>query len=135
MKRILLLLLALAGVGAAVGFYLWNKPHKDMATAKTDVTVDAKALFNEYAADETACNAKYLDKVIAVNGTIKEVTNDEGSIKISLDTGQPFGVRCGLSSTVTHARTSFNPGEPITLKGTCSGLNFDVLISNCVEIK
>ena len=104
MKRILLSLLALLLIGAGVGYYMWNKPHQNMATAKTDVTIDAAALFAEYNADENACNAKYLDKVIAVSGKVKEVTKDEGSVKVSLDTGSDFGVRCELSSTSAHAR-------------------------------
>jgi hypothetical protein len=135
MKQILLILAALLLVGGGVGYYMWNKPHQDMATAKTDVVIDAAALFTEYNADENACNAKYLDKVIAVSGKVKEVTNDEGSVKVSLDTGGDFGVRCELSSTAPHVRTEFTPGERVTFKGTCSGLNFDVQLSNCVEVR
>ncbi len=135
MKRILIALLALALIGAGVGYYLWNKPHQNMATAKTDLAIDAATLFADYNADEAACNAKYLEKVIAVTGKVKEVTSDEGNIKVSLETGSDFGVRCVLSTTSTHARTNFSPGETVTLKGTCNGLNFDVELSNCVEIK
>lgn len=135
MKRILLALIALLLIGAGVGYYMWNKPHQDMNTAKTDVRIDASALFKEYNTDENTCNAKYLDKVIAVSGKVKDVTNDEGIVKVSLETGSDFGVRCELSATSAHERTSFNPGEQVTFKGTCSGLNFDVLLSNCVEIK
>ncbi len=135
MKRILLALLALALIGSGVGYYMWNKPHQNMATAKTDLAIDATALFTEYNADEAGCNAKYLEKVIAVSGKVKEVTNDEGNVKVSLETGSDFGVRCVLSTTSSHARTAFSPGETVTLKGTCNGLNFDVELSNCVEIK
>jgi tRNA_anti-like len=135
MKRILLALVALACIGGGVAYYLWNKPHQNMNTAKTDVTIDAMALFTEYNADEAACNAKYLDKVIAVSGKVKEVANDEGTVKVSLDTNSDFGVRCELSTTTTHARTTFTPGEQVTFKGTCSGLNFDVQLNNCVEVR
>jgi hypothetical protein len=135
MKRILLLLLVLVGMGAAVAYYQWNKPHPNMTTAKTDVAIAAPALFEEYNGDENACNAKYLDKVIAVTGKVKEVTNDEGSVKVSLEAGGDFGVRCELSSADPNVRTQFSPGESVTFKGTCSGLNFDVQLSNCVEIR
>ena len=135
MKKILFGLLALLLIGAGAGYYMWNKPHQNMATAKTDVTIDAAALFKEYNANENACNTKYLDKVIAVSGKVKEVTNDEGSVKVSLETGNEFGVRCELSTTTAHARTTFSPGETVTFKGTCSGLNFDVQLFNCVETR
>jgi hypothetical protein len=135
MKRILLLLLALIGIGGAVAYYQWNKPRQNMSTAKTDVAIDAAALFAEYNGDEGAGNAKYLDKVMAVTGKVKEVTNDEGSVKVSLDAGGDFGVRCELSSTNPNVRTQFSPGENVTFKGTCSGLNFDVQLNNCVEVR
>lgn len=135
MKRILLILLALALVGGGVGYYLWNKPHPNLTNAKTDITIDAAALYAEYSADETASNAKYFEKVIAVSGKVKEVTNDEGTVKVSLETGHDFGVRCILSATTAHARTEFAPGENVTFKGTCNGFNFDVLLDNCVEVR
>ena len=135
MKRILLILFALACVGGVVGYYLWNKPHPNLTNAKTDITVDAAALYAEYSADETASNDKYFEKVIAVSGKVKDVTNDEGTIKVSLDTGHDFGVRCELSTTTPHARTEFATGENVTFKGTCNGFNFDVQLGNCVEVK
>ncbi|HNE30452.1 MAG TPA: hypothetical protein PLW66_14865, partial [Saprospiraceae bacterium] len=69
MKKVILAVLALALVGAGVGYYLWNKPHQDIAASKTDVAIDAKQLFDEFNNDETAATAKYLDKMIAVSGT------------------------------------------------------------------
>jgi hypothetical protein len=136
MKKILLILLALAVVGGATGYYLWNKPHKDMAAAKIDLALDAKAIYDEYQADENAANAKYLEKVIAVKGTVKETTKDEdGTIKVSLETENDFGVLCVLSERANHARTDFPAGEAVTFKGNCTGLNFDVQLIDCVEVK
>lgn len=137
MKKILLVVLALGLLGGGVGYYLWNKPHVNMANAKTDIAIDATALFNEYNADENAANAKYFDKVIAVTGKVKEVTNDEGTVKVSLETGDANGfvVRCELSTTNAHPRTDFPVGETVTFKGACGGLNFDVLLTNCSESK
>lgn len=136
MKRILYFLLALACIGGAVGYYLWNKPHENMQTAKADMAIDAAALFNEYSADETAANTKYLDKTIAVSGKVKETTkSDDGTVKVSLDTGSDFGVLCELDPLSQHPRTEFATGETVTFKGNCTGLNFDVQLTRCVEVK
>lgn len=136
MKRILYFLLAIACIGGAVGYYLWNKPHENMQTAKADMAIDAAALFNEYSADETAANAKYLDKTIAVSGKVKETTkSDDGTVKVSLDTGSDFGVLCELDPLSQHPRTEFATGETVTFKGNCTGLNFDVQLTRCVEVK
>lgn len=135
MKKILLVLLALGLIGGAVGYYMWNKPHENMQKAKTDVAIDATQLFNEFSTDEAAANAKYLEKTIAVSGKVKEVTKDEGTVKISLETGNEFGVLCVLDELSAHPRTDFPVGETVTFKGKCDGVNFDVQLSRCVEVK
>lgn len=136
MKRILYLVLALICIGAAVGYYLWNKPHENMQAAKTDLAIEATALFNEFNTDEAAANAKYLDKTIAVSGRVKEAgKTDDGTVKVSLDTASDFGVLCELDPLSQHPRTDFTPGETVTFKGNCTGLNFDVQLTRCVEVK
>lgn len=136
LKKILYSVLAAALIGGGIGYYLWNKPHVNMAKAKTDIAVDAKAIYDEYQADENAANAKYFDKVIAVKGTVKSVSGDEeGAVQVTLDTGAEFGVVCILSETAQHKRKNFNAGEQLTFKGHCSGLNFDVQFSDCVEVQ
>ena len=136
MKRILYFLLALACLGSAIGYYMWNKPQKNMQSAKTDMALDATALFNEFNTDETAANAKYLDKTIAVSGKVKETTKtDDGTVKVSLDTGSDFGILCELDPLSRHPRTDFAAGETATFKGICTGFNFDVQLTRCVEVK
>lgn len=139
MKRrtILYVLLAAVLIGAVVGYQLWNKPHQDLAAAKTDVAVDATALYNEYNTDENAANAKYLDKVVAITGKVKEASKDaDGSVKVSLDAGSEMGVvACELSPFAKHTRTDFQSGEQVTFKGKCTGLNLDVVFVECVEAK
>lgn len=136
MKKILFALLALALAGAGVGYYLWNKPHQKMESAKADVTIEAAQLFQEYNNDETGSNAKFLDKTIAVSGTVKEAAkSDDGTAKIILETGSDFGVSCELDPLTQHARIDFQPGEKVTFKGKCAGLNLDVQLARCVEVK
>ncbi len=119
MKKVLIALAVLLVAGAAVGFYLWNKPHENMERAKADMTLQAAQLFAEYNTDQAAADAKYLDKTVAVQGVVKEVNKDEGSVKILLETGSDFNVLCTL----------------VTFKGKCTGFNLDVQLERCVEVK
>ncbi|MCW5923275.1 MAG: hypothetical protein KIS77_13095 [Saprospiraceae bacterium] len=136
MRRIIYFLLALACLGAAIGYYLWNKPHADMQSAKTDLVVEAAALFGEFDTDESAADAKYLNKTIAVSGKVKESTKaEDGAAKVILDTGGDFGVLCELDPLSQHPRTDFPIGETVTFKGICTGFNFDVQLTRCVEVK
>jgi len=136
-KRILLLLLVLGVIGAAIGFAMWNKPHENMAKSEAEVTLNAASLYKKYNEDESAANALYLGKTIAVSGKVKEFSKSDGSTppKILLETGDDFGVICELDALTTHVRTEFVVGETITLKGKCDGLNLDVQLSRCVEVK
>ncbi len=135
-KRILLLILGLGLIGAAIGFALWNKPHENMTNSKAAETVEAKALFQAYNADENAANVKYLGKTIAVIGTVKESSKpDGGPAKITLNTGDEFSIICELDALSKHPRTDFTIGETVTFKGKCDGLNLDVQLSRCVEVK
>lgn len=136
-KKILIALLVLGLIGAAVGYYLWNKPHMDVQTAKTDVSIAAEQLYKAYVADENAANALYLEKTIAVKGVIREVDKAaDGSVKVIFETGDAdgFGVSCEMDPLTKHKRTDFQKGETITLKGICAGFNLDVQLSRCVEV-
>lgn len=137
MKKILLSLVVLALLGAGTGYYLWNKPHENMETRKVDTAVDATQFFQEFNTDETAANAKYLDKAVAVTGAVREVTkSDDGKeVKVILSTGSEFGVVCVLDPLSHHDRTDFAVGEKVTFKGLCSGLNFDIQLDRCVEMR
>jgi hypothetical protein len=136
MKRILLILLALGLVGAAIGYKMWNKPHENMTTAKADASIEAAALFKAFNTDEASANAQYLGKTIAVTGKVKEVSKAEGTpVKITLETGDSFGVVCELDALSQHPRSDFAAGETVTFKGKCDGFNFDVQLSRCVEAK
>lgn len=136
MKRTLLFLLVAALAAAAYGYYLWNKPHQDMGKSEAAFEVTAGQLLQEYVADENAANTKYLGKVIAVTGKVKETTTEDGIIKVMLDAdNENFGVYCTLDSAYRHPRKHFPAGEQVTFKGNCDGLNLDVQLSRCVEKK
>lgn len=135
-KRIIMLVAGLALLAASIAIALWNKPHENMANASATSTMEAKVLFDAYNADEQGANAQYLGKTIAVSGTVKEVSQPDGSpVKISLDTGDEFSVVCELDALSQHARQEFSPGERVTFKGKCDGLNLDVQLSRCIEVK
>lgn len=136
MNRILIAAAVVILMGGAYGYYQWNRPPQDMASAKVDMTLDAKAIYDEFVADENAANAKYLDKVILVQGTVASVDKSNGQEAIMLDTGDPMGgVMCELDPLVKHEVTEFKEGDQVKFKGTCSGKISDVQISRCVLVK
>ncbi len=135
MKKIFLFLLVLAAIGIGVGLMMYNKPHENMQSAKADLQVQADALFTEFTSDEAAANEKYLNKIVAVTGTVADASKDDkGNISVQLESGDMmFGIKCEMDPLSEHKRTEFQKGEKVTLKGVCSGYLSDVVMVRCVE--
>ena len=131
MKKFLLLALAAAAIGIAVAYYLYNKPHRDIASEEAAHTLTADALFDAYEADEAAANALYLDKVVAVSGTVAEVTqNGAGQSVITLTAAN--AMMGGVSATMQDSGAiSVTEGQSVTVKCRCTGYLMDVILINC----
>lgn len=136
LKKIILFLVIAGAFGGGIGYYLWNKKMPSMANQKSEVVIGAAQLFSEFETDETAATAKYVGKIVAVNGKVRESSKmEDGTPKVLLETGSDFGISCEFDPNTKHARTEFQPGEMITLKGECAGLNLDVQLARCVVVE
>jgi hypothetical protein len=132
-KKILPVLLGLVIAGAAVGYYLYNKPVASLERKKADVATTSVDLLNAYVNDEAAANTTYLGKVVEVTGPVSLVTDEGGKIKVYLDTGNPMSaVICELAE---GPMPDLKTGETATLKGLCSGYLSDVVIVQSHLIK
>jgi len=133
-KRIFItLFLSIVVVGCVVVYYVYNKPHRDVQAEKAALVIEAKQLFDEYIKNEQEANKKYLDKVISVKGTIKEITpatDAKSGATIVLETdNEMLGVNCGLNAE--EKIEGLQIGKPITIKGLCTGMTMDVVLNKC----
>ncbi|MFN8699646.1 MAG: OB-fold protein [Flavobacteriales bacterium] len=135
-KKIIIGLVIALVAGGAYGLYLWNKPKRTSASEEATASLPAAALYAAFSADAAAANAKYLDKVIEVSGIVSTVeTSSDGIITITLDTDDPMAaVTCTFSPGTSSTAAA---GQPITLKGICSGIQGDmmpaVILSQCTQ--
>jgi len=124
------------GIGAVVvaggiGFYLWNKPHRDIASEDAAHSVTADELFDAFEADEASANAKYLDKVVEVSGPLAEVTvNGAGQSVLTITAANAMlgGINATMQSTDAPAVTA---GNNVKVKCRCTGFLMDVILVNC----
>ena len=136
LKKILLFLVVAGVIGGSVGYYLFNKKVPSMADETSKIAVSAEQLFTAFDTDEAAATAKYVGKIVAVSGQVRESSKmEDGTPKVILETGSAFGVLCEFDPNTKHASTEFQPGETLTLKGECAGLNLDVQIARCVVVQ
>ncbi len=134
MKKILIVTVILILGAGIFGYMQWNKPHQDIAGAKSDVTISATDLLAAFQSNEAEANTKYNDKIVEVTGSVRAANQTDGKTSVSLETGDAMsGVICELDDLSTPKRTTFNPGEQVTFKCTCTGILMDVVLVRCVE--
>jgi hypothetical protein len=131
MQKFLPALVIIIIAGLAVGYYLYNKPHREADDVAPDYTMTPAELLSAYEQDETTADATYLDKVISLQGTVLTVNNlDQGS-SISLDAGNEMAsVICEFESK--DAVNGVQVGQQVTVKGFCSGKLMDVVLVRCI---
>ena len=134
MKKIILITIIAAVIAAIVGFLLYNKPHRDTASATSDFIVEAPALLLEFTQNEAAANQKYLDKVVAVKGKVKLISaDDEGNINLILDANDAMaGVICTIPKADADSAEGVKEGDEVVVKGVCTGVLMDVVLFRCV---
>lgn len=136
-KIIRYIVLPLLLILAAVAIYIYkeyNRTHKDTAKLKPDYSLEAANLVKEFESDEHASNNKFWDKVILVEGIVKEIIKDDrGFYTLALgDTSSMSSVRCSIDSAHSHEATSVIQGSRVAVKGICSGFNKDELLGSDV---
>jgi hypothetical protein len=134
-KFILIIISLLVLAGIITGLYLYNLKSKDLQKVKPDFVMTASDLLLEFESDENAAAMKYVDKILEVTGSIKNIEYVENnSINISLDAGSEFSsVICTFQGNSDPGK--FNIGDTINLRGQCSGYLMDVLLNNCVFVQ
>ena len=130
-KILLIVSLLVIVAGAAVAFYMWNKPQRNVENEK-GIALTASQLVKEFQENEQQANAKYLDKAIEVRGVVAETgQNQEGITTVTLSSDDAFtGVFCTLKEN-----TEVAAGSNITIRGICSGMLSDVRLSEAIIVK
>jgi hypothetical protein len=120
---------------AAVSIYAFrefNRTNPSLKDLNADYTAKATDLITEFEKDEKTSDKKYLDKVIEVSGQVKEIKQDErGFYTIALgDTTDMSSVRCSMDSLYSDQAKSLSAGQPVIIKGVCTGFNEDELLGS-----
>ena len=120
--------------GGWYGYTEFNRKVKDLDKVRSDIKLQTTALVTAFEQDESKSNALYLDKIIAVTGTIRTIEKDEkDQFTIVLgEEGTMSSVRCSMDPDQNGDVTSLSPGEKITIKGACTGFNSDELLGSDV---
>jgi tRNA_anti-like len=114
-----------------------SETHTDTAKIKADYTVTADALIQEFIANDTATNKKYMDKVLVVNGTASAVDilpDSTSTVRFADSTGS-YAI-FSLEKDQFEKTKSIKQGDAVSLKGVCSGSIFsEILKTTAITFK
>lgn len=125
-KKLLLVILAMAIIGGGIAYYLWNKPHEKVEDIN-GLTVSASQLCKDFSTDEVKANAKYIGKVLEVNGIISEVQN--GKVVVLEGQDETSSVQCNMRDSGIVIKN----GQMVTIKGFFADNSmFGPTLTDCV---
>ena len=137
-KRKLIRIIAIIGIagllsGGGIGLYMFNKPHRDVQSARADYMLTSSQIVVEYLADSQAANQKYLaadgdSKILEISGEVNEISeNFKGQKVVLLNGGKDrAGVSAIFTSETNDNLKGITPGQTITVKGVIrSGASYD----------
>ena len=133
LKIAILLIGAVVLIGGVIGFYMFNKPARDVQNTSTDFSYNSSDIVNEYLTDAQKANAKYLDdtgnsKVLEISGIVAEISEDFNEQKVILlkADADKAGVSCTFTAETNSQVINIKIGDQITIKGVIrSGASFD----------
>ena len=131
-KKIIAVILGFGIISLFIVYKIYNKPHVNVSDAKSDITITADQIINDFSSDETKANRSYLDKIVKISGVISELKVVKQKGIITLKTNHDFGsVLCHLSDKASQKINSLKEEQTLTLKGICTGFLMDVILVKC----
>ncbi len=136
-KTLIYVLLAITVIlilGAIYAYKEYNRKQVDVANVLPQYTIGYSTLLSEFLADEKKANAKFLDKVLEINGPIKAIDKDDkGYYTVVLgDSSSISSIRCSMDSLHNKEATNLIIGSTINAKGICTGFNADEMLGSDV---
>jgi hypothetical protein len=140
MKKFLKIITIVSAVFAlfvlAAYLYLRFMPEKSVAKQEANYTLQAAALSSEYELAPEASDKKYIDRVIQVTGVISEISADQNksTVFILRNSSSTTGILCTFDENSNKTAMKYSVGNTVTIKGTCTGMLFEVVLNKCVIV-
>ncbi len=111
--------------------YIMNETHTATENVKAEFTVNAPDLIKEFLANDTVTNKKYFDKTMVVNGNtsaINVLADSTSTIKFEDSTGSY--IIFSLDKEYYKESKNIKAGDIISLKGSCSGSDYSMILDS-----
>lgn len=129
-KKIFILAAALAVMIGSYGFFQYNKPHKNIAEAQSELVIGANELISKFNENKEIASNDLLNKVVEISGTITDIEHSSEQTIIILNKGIKFGLPANT--------LDITKGEQVEIKGVFSGFDEmfnEISFAKCYLIK
>lgn len=112
-----------------------NRPvEDDVSMVKNVGKVNAEEIISMFKSNEQEANATYIEKVIEVEGVVKNISflNNRHTILLESKKFTKSFVMCDMSPLVNKKIHKLKVGDSVVLKGVCKGYLLDVIMLNCL---
>lgn len=116
------------------GFKQYTRQNDDLAHATADVHITCTDLIRSFVTNEKLANQKFLDKIVAVTGKVKDINKDEkGYYTLVLgEENTMSSVRCSMDTVHARDIAVIKAGNQVTIRAACTGFNADDLLGSDV---
>lgn len=121
----------------AVERTVWNQTFEETGTLKPDFTLSSTALLSEFAANDSAANNKYREKIIEVNGIASKVEQQKDStVNIQFADSTGSYIIFPFDKKYFDQLKGHKAGDVLSLKGSCSGsIRSEILGTTTISFK
>ena len=122
LRWIFLAIVAMALAGGAIFYYVMTAEFADTTSEKPAYTISAMDLLTEFQQNDSAANKKYVEQILAVSGRVSEVEGIDTSATVKfVDSLTGSYLIFDFQSATSRQAAALQPGDSVTLKGSCSG--------------
>lgn len=131
-KKVLIGIAIIVLTAVIYGYQEYTRTNEDLNYVKANFKIQAVDLIKEFEESEKNANEKFLDKIIAVSGTIRDmIKDDKGYYSVVLGAENSMSsVRCSMNAVPDDDTAVLRKGNIIVIKGSCTGFNADELLGS-----
>jgi hypothetical protein len=131
-----LLLIAVIGGLASIYIIFTKSGNIDVSNIENVEHVEVEEVIAMFKKDQEKANAEFIEKIIEVEGEIKEISflNDRHTIILNSKSFTQSFVMCDMSPLENDKINKLTVGDTVVLRGVCKGYLLDVIMLNCIPI-
>ena len=116
---------------ALYGYREYHRTNLPMSDMKFSERISSEDLLTAFKKDDSAANARFLGKVLLVEGPVKKIDLPNNMLSLG-NQASASSVHCSLESVTVPGATLLAAGHIIVIKGNCTGYNEDEILGSDV---